>query len=451
MNSGRVRQLKKGKNIAGPVLYWMSRDQRSKDNWSLIYAQKLAIELKQPLLVTFCLVPDFLGASIRHYDFMLQGLKEVKTNLEYLNIPFILLTGFPEIKIPELISKYNISQVITDFDPLKIKQNWKLKVHNEVDIPFYEVDSHNIIPCWLVSKKQEFGAYTLRPKIEKKLMEFLVDYPAMIKHPFTCEELNLPDDFDNINHLLKVSSYPGVVNWIKPGESWANLTFCAFKEEKLANYAKFKNDPTKDVLSNLSIYLHFGQISAQRIAVNVERLMMDEEAKKSFLEELIVRRELSDNYCYYNQNYDSFAGFPQWAQLTITDHKNDPRDYIYSLEEFESAKTHDPLWNAAQQEMVITGKMHGYMRMYWAKKILEWTTGVQEAQQICIYLNDKYELDGRDPNGYTGIAWSIGGVHDRAWPSKAIFGKIRYMNYNGCKRKFKVNDYISKISDLETS
>ncbi len=166
----------------------------------------------------------------------------------------------------------------------------------------------------------------------------------------------------------------------------------------------------------------------------------------AFLEELIVRRELSDNFCYYNPDYDTTKGFHNWAKQSHSEHCNDERDFTYSLAQFEQAKTHDNLWNAAQKEMVKTGKMHGYMRMYWAKKILEWTKSPEQAMEFSIYLNDKYSLDGRDPNGYAGIAWSIGGVHDRAWGTRPVFGKIRYMNYNGCKRKFDVEGYIEKFS-----
>jgi deoxyribodipyrimidine photo-lyase len=167
-----------------------------------------------------------------------------------------------------------------------------------------------------------------------------------------------------------------------------------------------------------------------------------------FLEELIVRRELADNFCLYNAEYDNPSGFPDWAKKTLNIHDKDIRPILYTLEEFEQAQTDDPLWNAAQMEMVKRGKMHGYMRMYWAKKILEWTESSTQAMEYAIYLNDRYELDGRDPNGYTGIAWSIGGVHDRAWGERPIFGKIRYMSFNGCKSKFDVKAYIRKISDM---
>ena len=189
--------------------------------------------------------------------------------------------------------------------------------------------------------------------------------------------------------------------------------------------------------------MHFGQISAQRVALTVQQFYQTFSSSKVFLEELIVRRELADNFCYFNTNYDSFNGFHNWAKETLNKHRNDKREFVYSLRDFENANTHEDLWNAAQKELLVTGKMHGYMRMYWAKKILEWTKSPEEALQISIYLNDKYELDGRDPNGYVGCAWSIGGVHDRAWKERKILGKIRYMNKNGAMRKFDVKAYIA--------
>jgi deoxyribodipyrimidine photo-lyase len=236
-----------------------------------------------------------------------------------------------------------------------------------------------------------------------------------------------------------------------PGETGANKILKDFIEVKLNHYAENRNDPNKKALSNLSPYLHFGHISAQRIALMLNDFKEADVSVSSFLEELIVRKELADNFCYYNSNYDNFNGFHDWARTSLNEHRGDKREYLYTINEFEQAETHDELWNAAQMEMIVGGKMHGYMRMYWAKKILEWTESPEQAMEIGIYLNDKYELDGRDPNGYAGLAWSIGGVHDRAWTERPVFGKIRYMNYNGCKRKFDVKKYIAMYSGADQS
>lgn len=444
----RIRILKESPKQEGPIVYWMSRDQRVQDNWALLHAQNLAFEHKKPLLVIFCLAPVFLDATIRQYDFMIQGLQGVEKDLAKLSIPFKLLLGDPVTEIPKYISSVKAGLIVTDFDPLKIKRMWKEKIAKVSEVTIVEVDTHNIVPCWHASPKQEFAAYTLRPKIHKILDEFLTQIPPVKTHPFNLREKILLTDWKAVRDSLKVNMDVKRVD-IAPGESAAFVQLKEFLEYDLKRYDTDRNDPTKDAQSNLSPYLHFGNISAQRIVLELRGVKKHLEAKKQFQEELVIRKELSDNFCYYNEHYDSPKGFPDWAKKTIAEHANDPREYVYTQEEFEYSKTHDELWNAAQQEMVVTGKMHGYMRMYWAKKILEWTHSAEDAMRIAIYLNDKYELDGRDPNGYTGIAWSIGGVHDRAWFDRPIFGKIRYMSYNGCKSKFDVAAYIRQ--NLNTS
>lgn len=446
INEKRIRLLQKGNETNGPVIYWMSRDQRVHDNWALIFSQKLALEKHKPLAVVFNLVPDFLEATIRQYGFMLKGLQQIEDELKKYNIPFFLTLGNPENEIPNLLKRIKASILVSDFDPLKIKRIWKRDVAKNIFIPFYEVDTHNIIPCLYVSNKVEFGAYTIRTKIQKALPEFLDEFAELIK--MKNQQLSSePIDWYKAKESLNINRVVSEIDWLKPGEVNAQKVLKDFLENRFDNYSEDRNDPTKNALSNLSPYLHFGQISAQRIALTVQQFYGNHPSTKSFLEELIVRRELSDNFCYFNPKYDSFEGFPDWAKKTLNEHRKDKREFLYSLEEFELAKTHEELWNAAQLEMVRTGKMHGYMRMYWAKKILEWTKSPEDALKIAIYLNDKYELDGRDSNGYVGCAWSIGGVHDRAWTERPVFGKIRYMNLNGAKRKFDVNTYIKKFLD----
>ncbi|MCF8265767.1 MAG: deoxyribodipyrimidine photolyase, partial [Melioribacteraceae bacterium] len=249
-------------------------------------------------------------------------------------------------------------------------------------------------------------------------------------------------DWEKARNSLKINFSVPEVDWLIPGESTAKSILEKFINQKLESYNQHRNDPNLNALSNLSPYFHFGQISPQRVALAVSSVNNFPESKDAFLEELIVRRELSDNFCYYNSKYDSFEGFHDWAKKTLNEHREDKREFIYRLEQFENAETHDGLWNAAQIEVIKKGKMHGFMRMYWAKKILEWTESPEQALEFALYLNDKYQLDGRDPNGYVGVAWSIGGVHDRAWTERPVFGKIRFMNYNGCKRKFDIKSYI---------
>lgn len=446
----RVRLLRNGELTKNPVVLWMSRDQRTKDNWSLLFAQEIAINQGAPLSVVFCLVPKFLNATIRQYGFMIKGLQEVEQNLIEKNIPFFLLKGNPDEEIPAFIKKHKIGTLVSDFNPLRISKGWKEGVSRNIDIPFYEVDAHNIIPCWMASAKQEYSARTLRPKIHLLLPEFLKDFPSLKKHPYNWKEKAGKTDWRDCCNHLEIDQAVRDIGWIKPGEKAAFNILKEFINKRLDSYYKQRNDPSADVQSDLSPYIHFGHISSQRTALEVLKSSAEHSSKGPFLEELIVRKELSDNFCFYNKDYDNFEGFPEWAKKTLNKHRKDKRTYLYTLEQFENALTHDELWNAAQMEMVKRGKMHGYMRMYWAKKILEWTESPEQAFEFAVYLNDRYELDGRDPNGYTGIAWSIGGVHDRAWNERPVFGKIRYMSYNGCKTKFDIKKYIKKVQSYVT-
>jgi deoxyribodipyrimidine photo-lyase len=426
----------------------MSRDQRTRDNWALLHAQEIAIRTQQPLAVVFCLVPTFLGATLRQYGFMLRAFGELQENLRRKDIAFFLLVGNPVTEIPRFIRERSVGMLVTDFDPLRIKRQWKEKITKRISIPFAEVDAHNIVPCWHASPKLEFAARTIRPKITRALPEFLEPFPRLKRHPVKWKLKESELDVIRTIGKIKLNNAVPEIDWTTPGEAAARKALRKFIRSKLASYDSDRNDPTLAGQSNLSPYLHFGQLSAQHAAMEVKKVNASRKTKDAFLEELIVRRELSDNFCFYNHEYDQFAGFPEWGRKTLNAHRKDRRQYSYTVEVLESAETHDELWNAAQMEMVKRGKMHGYMRMYWAKKILEWSMSPEDALGIAIYLNDRYELDGRDPNGYVGVAWSIGGVHDRAWGERPIFGKIRYMSYNGCKSKFDVQAYINQIGSL---
>ena len=431
---------------AGPVIYWMSRDQRARDNRALLHAQKLAIERQSPLAVVFALAPSFLGATLRQYGFMLKGLQETAKKLSALNIPFFLLRGDPVEELTKFAGLHKAGSIVTDFDPLRIKRRWQNDAARALQVPLDVVDAHNIVPCRLASDHQEYGAYTLRPKIRRLVAEYLVPDPPVIPHPFPWTWAQTHFDPDNILKEISLDRTVQEVGSFRPGEDAAMARLDDFLNQGLANYDKRRNDPCAVGESGLSPYLHFGQIAPLRVALAVAGQAGATASGEAFLEQLIVRRELADNFCLYNDQYDSIDGFPEWSRKNLEEHRSDRREYCYAVQHFEGAATHDPLWNAAQTEMASTGKMHGYMRMYWVKKILEWSATPEMAMATAIYLNDRYELDGRDPNGYTGIAWGIGGVHDRAWPQHAIFGKVRYMNDNGCRRKFDVPAYIARFS-----
>jgi len=429
----------------GPVVYWMSRDQRLQDNWALLYAQERALELKKPLVLLFCLLKSFEHAQRRQFSFLLRGLEELAESAKQLHIPFVLVRGNPGEEVPAWLSAHHASELITDFSPLRGGRKWREAVAKDAPCTVVEVDAHNVVPVWVASAKQEYAAATLRPKIHRLLPEFLTNFPKLKEHPHRFSEQKSSEL--HVDSWLREWPDKGEeLTWIQPGESAAHQALRAFLKDRLAGYAEARNNPTVDGQSNLSPYLHFGMLSAQRVAWEVKHAEHgSQKDRDALLEELIVRKELADNYCLYQHHYDTAEGFPNWAKASLDKHRKDTREYLYSLSEFEHAKTHDPLWNAAQTEMVRTGKMHGYMRMYWAKKILEWTPSPEEAMKIAVILNDTYELDGRDPNGYTGIAWSIGGVHDRPWFDRPVYGSVRYMSAGGAATKFDVKAYIRKF------
>ncbi|MHB0914341.1 MAG: deoxyribodipyrimidine photo-lyase [Thermoleophilia bacterium] len=444
----RVRDLNRAAPATGPILYWMSRDQRATDNWALLYARELAMASRQPLAVVFCLVPGYLGARGRQYRFMLAGLAETAARLERLNITFHLLRGDPGEALSRFAAANGAGAVVTDFSPLRLNRSWKRDAAARLRIPLREVDAHNIVPAWIASDKQEYGAYTIRPKIERLLGDYLEEFPVTrpVPHPWPAAAATV--DWEAAATAARAGPPVDAGAVTPPGEKAGRRRMRRFLEKKLPAYAGAAGDPAKDGQSGLSPYLHFGQLSAQRLALEAIAHGDDVASLESFLEQLIVRRELADNFCLYNPDYDQPAGFPRWSRETLAAHAGDRREYLYSLEELEAAATHDELWNAAQMEMVKAGRMHGYLRMYWAKKILEWTSGAAEAMEHAIGLNDRYQLDGRDPNGYAGIAWSIGGVHDRAWGERPVFGKVRYMNYNGARSRFDIAAYLRMVDGL---
>ncbi|XP_047444696.1 CPD photolyase [Mugil cephalus] len=443
-----VSEAEKIKQGSEGVLYWMLRDHRVQDNWALIHAQRLAVKENLPLHICVCLVvPKSELSTLRHYSFMLKGLEEVAKECENLNIQFHLLHGVPGDVLPGFVSDHGLGAVVTDFSPLREPLQWLKDIKKRLpkDVPIIQVDAHNVVPCWEASPKLEYAARTIRGKITKLLPEFLTGFPPVENHPHTATRTAKPVDWDKTLASLKVDRTVGEPAWAKPGTKAGLDMLESFIDERLKLFDAKRNDPNVAALSQLSPWIRFGHISAQRVALQVQHSGKSAgHSTASFIEELVVRRELTDNFCFYNKKYDSIEGAYEWAQKTLKDHAKDKRPYLYTREQLEKAKTHDKLWNAAQYQMVVEGKMHGFLRMYWAKKILEWTSSPEEALSIALYLNDRYELDGQDPNGFVGCMWSICGVHDQGWAERAVFGKIRYMNYKGCLRKFNVAQFEKK-------
>lgn len=456
VNPKRMRYLKEGQQGSGPVIYWMSRDQRMQDNWALLFALEKAAEKGVPCAVAFNLVTEFLGCGARQFVFMLKGLQELQPKLAAAGIPFFLLQGDPAQTIPKLVSDTGAGLLVNDYSPLRLGRKWKDEVCAAVFIPVCEVDTHNVVPVWVASDKREYGARTIRRKIQDKLPEFLTEYPQYPKPAAWGASLPQPPAVDWEALLTEVRQRGAAVpevSWAVPGEAAGLAALIGQPDSflsptRLALYGTKRNDPTiPQALSNLSPWLHFGQLSPQRAALEAAKLRPKfKESVEGFLEELVIRRELADNFCHYCPTYDSLDACYDWARDTLRVHTGDKREFLYTRDQLERGQTHDELWNAAQMEMVHRGKMHGFMRMYWAKKILEWTSSPEEALATAIFLNDKWFLDGRDPSGYTGCLWSVGGIHDQGWGERAIFGKIRYMNYAGCKRKFDIAKYVAWVN-----
>jgi len=301
---------------------------------------------------------------------------------------------------------------------------------------------------WVTSEKQEYAARTIRPKVTNNLSEFLTQFPPVIEHPVKYKGEVGKINFKAVYNSLEVDEKGWGVESVEtfpPGTSAGLKNLKEFVEKRIKVYGGQRNDPNVAALSNMSPWVNMGQVSMQRAVLYVKKHgKSSSESVASFVEEAVVRRELSDNFCYYNKDYDSIKGATSWAQKTLNDHKEDKREYLYTRQEFEEGKTHDDLWNAAQLQLVKEGKMHGFLRMYWAKKVLEWTESPEVALEEALRLNDRYALDGNDPNGFVGVMWSICGIHDQGWAERAVFGKIRFMNYAGCKRKFDIKKFIIK-------
>jgi len=442
----RIRALNhKPRQNRAWVVYWMQAAQRADFNHALDYAIRTANASRKSLVAVFALTA-YPEANLRHYQFMLEGLAETQNILAGRGIELVVRMGKPVEVLAEFSDKADM--IITDDGYLRIQRDWRKEIAETVDCAMVEVITNVIVPVQTASDKENFSAGTLRPRIHRQLQVFLTGFKSSKLDSRLHVNNKLPQSLslDNIDAILKKLNIDRSVPASKVflgGPAEASKRLKAFISQKLDSYGGQRNDPSLDIQSHLSPYLHFGQISPLEIALAIADT--DSPGKDAFLEELIVRRELAFNYVWYNRRYDEYNALPNWAINTLNVHAKDKREYRYTLEQFENVQTHDPAWNAAQMEMVLTGKMHNYMRMYWGKKILEWTRTPRQAFEWALYLNNKYQLDGRDPNSFAGVAWCFG-KHDRPWGERAVFGKVRYMNYAGLKRKFDPVKYIDKVT-----
>ena len=427
------------------VLYWMQSSQRAEQNHALEYAVQRANELGQRLLVVFGLTDDYPEANLRHYAFMLEGLADVEDALGKRGIKFVVRKGSPDAVALE--AGKNASLIVTDRGYMRPQREWREKVAKGAKCPLVQVESDVVVPVELASGKQEHAARTLRPRIQSHLDDFLVELTPTKPEK---QSSNMQEDGLDLSDIQKVldgmdldTSVGALSHLYRGGNSEAKKIFRRFLEKSLPDYDANRNQPQTDYVSHMSKYLHFGHVSPIWLALEAKGASGGENTD-SFLEELIVRRELTFNFVFYNDDYDSYANLPGWAKKTLEDHKKDDREHAYTAKQLEAAETHDEYWNAAMKEMVHTGYMHNYMRMYWGKKILEWSNTPEHAYRTTLYLNNKYFLDGRDPNSYANVAW-VFGQHDRGWTEREVYGKVRYMSAGGLERKSKPDQYVEKV------
>ncbi len=457
MRKERLNHLKDGGNSGLYVIYWMQQSQRIQYNHALNYAVKVANENNLPLIVYFALYGDYPEANERSFAFMLEGLVDVKGWLERLGVNFVLRIG----KGHELIFDYlrDAHTLVMDYGYLWHQKMWRKYVLDQakekaLDVAIDLIDTDMVIPVRHVSDKREYGAYTIRPKIMKQLHQFRDMEPLDVLKNQTKLDFKSDDELKDLFRLIEKLNVDHSVpksNYFKGGYIEAGKHISRFIYQDLDDY-KDRNDPSDPKLSYMSMYLHFGQISPleilERIYLAATQKQVHQASVDAFVEQLVVRRELAFNFVTYTKGYDKFESMTQpWAYETMEAHDHDQRPYIYTIDDYINFKTHDDAFNAAMIEMVKTGYMHNYMRMYWAKKIIEWTPSFKEAYETILYLNNKYFIDGRDANSYTGVAWCFGN-HDRAWTEREVFGKLRYMNYGGLKRKFNIDLYIDKCHAL---
>lgn len=451
INQTRVKTINDREIIAGDyVLYWMQQSQRAEQNPALDLAIHEANRLKRPVFVAFGLSDAYPEANLRHYRFMLEGLQDAETALRRKGIRLIVRRGNP----PEVALKLGrrAALIVCDVGYTRHQRHWRQEVATRAKCRVLMVEGDAVVPVAVASQKPEYAARTFRPRIQKHLDDYLKRHRGVKPR---CASLNLEiggedlKDIDAILAGLEIDrKVPPVSALFKGGCQEAKKRLRRFKRKNLANYDAHSNQPQTDDISYMSPYLHFGQISPVYVALQVRQAEQGKKIdREAYLEELIVRRELAINFVYYTSDYDQYSCLPDWALTTLADHSEDRRSMIYPREELEAALTDDPYWNAAMREMKYTGFMHNYMRMYWGKKILEWSSTPQEAFETALGINNKYFLDGRDPNSYAGVAW-VFGKHDRAWSERPVYGKVRYMAASGLERKCDINAYVRKVDRL---
>ncbi|HKP81137.1 MAG TPA: deoxyribodipyrimidine photo-lyase [Pyrinomonadaceae bacterium] len=451
--SSRVTQLNQSKvNTKGRyVLYWMQMFKRASHNYALNFAIQSANERGLPLVVYEGLKFYYPWASDRIHTFILEGVAEKQVEFSERGIRYIFYLQRNEHDPRNTVANLarEAALLVTDDYPCFI-----IPEHNErlaqLKLPVYAVDANGMVPLSALPK-EEYAAYTIRPKINR----LLPDLPRTIVTPHLdvqkpTLDVECPETFVSANNIADLVSECDIDHTVKPSDRYHGGTAAGrkrlqhFVRHILPHYDKTRNDPSVDGSSRLSLYLHFGFLSIQEIVAAVEPGKAPKPAKDAFLEEAIVRRELSFNFTRHNPHYDSLKSLPVWALKTMRDHADDPRPELLDAERIEAADTYDELWNAAQRELVTTGHIHNYVRMLWGKRVIEWQRSYEMVFELLVHLNNKYALDGRDPNSYAGILWCFG-KHDRPWFEREIFGTIRYMTSRSMAKKFNARRYMGSV------
>lgn len=428
------------------VLYWMQAAQRERCNHALEYAVLAANELKKPLVVWFGLCPDYPGATARAYAFMLEGIARTAQALQARGIGFVCHACALPDGLAHMSDEAGL--IVTDRGTMPHQHAWRQQAAGDAPCRFVQVETETVVPVEWASQKEEYAARTLRPRIQRQLERFLIPLrrTRVIRKADTLDLDSLDvTDPGALLATLSVDATPPPSAFFTGGTDEARRRLRRFLAQRLERYDEDASDPSLHGTSQLSPYLHFGQIAALDVALAVRK--RGGAGAEAFLEQLIVRRELAINFTTCNPDPTRYDNLPAWARKSLAAHARDKRATEYTPEQLERAETHDPYWNAAQTEMVVTGHMHNYMRMYWGKKVLEWSASPAAAFVWLLRMNDRYELDGRGPNGVTGVAW-IFGKHDRPWTERPVFGTVRYMNARGLERKFDIQSYVRQVGEL---
>ena len=429
------------------VVYWMQRALRIADNPALDVAIEVGNTLGLPVVVFFSVIPNYPNANLRHYHFLEQSLRDAAEDAAERGVGFVVRRP-PDNKLEAFLEEVEAAMVVGDENPCREPERWRQVLSKKSKIPFWTVDADVVVPSQIFNRSYVL-LHHFRPHLNRELPKFLVEPKKIEPHhrwtpPKGLSGFDLSEDITAGFNKLDRTIQP--VDTFTGGAHAAIKRLGEFVRHDLADYDEKRNHPETAGTSCLSPYLHFGNISPLRIALAVEKSSLSSETKMKFIEQVIGWRELAVLFVRHEPNYDNWECAAPWVRKSLVEHAADQRTYRYTFEQLERSQTHDELWNAAQRQMVQTGWMHNYMRMYWAKMILCWAPDPATAFDWAVILNDRYQLDGRDPNGYAGIAWAIVGRHDRPWFNRPLFGLVRAMSGVSLARKFDAAAYIRQQS-----